>query len=73
MFKYVGALAADGTTVAAKECHRLQPDFIRAQAQATAFFQKIVLATTETSASINSMNFPLASAERLLNAAGSRF
>ena len=73
MFKYVGGLADDGTTVAAKACHRLQPDFIRAQAQATAFFQKIVLATTETSASINSMNFPLASAERLLNAAGSRF
>ena len=57
----------------AKQCHRLQPDFIRAQAQATAFYQKIVLATTETSASVNAMNFPLASSERLLNAAGSRF
>ena len=73
MFKYVGALNAAGNALVAKTCHRLQPDFIRAQAQATAFFQKIVLATTETSASINSMNFPLASAERLLNAAGSRF
>ena len=73
MFKYVGAYNAGATALQAKACHRLQPDFIRAQAQATAFFQKIVLATTETSASINSMNFPLASAERLLNAAGSRF
>ena len=56
-----------------KECHRLQPDYIRAQAQCTAFYQKVVLATTETSASVNAMNYPLASAERLLNAAGSRF
>ena len=56
-----------------KKCHKLQPDFIRAQAQCTAFYQKVVLATTETSASVNAMNFPLASAERLLNAAGSRF
>ena len=57
----------------AKACHRLQPDFIRAQAQCTAFYQKVVLATTETSASVNAMNYPLSSAERLLNAAGSRF
>ena len=56
-----------------KTCHRLQADFIRAQAQCTAFYQKVVLATTETSASVNAMNYPLASAERLLNAAGSRF
>ncbi len=56
-----------------KRVHRLQPDFIRAQAQATAFYQKVVLATTETSASVNSMNYPLSSAERLMNAAGSRF
>ena len=48
----------------AKTCHRLEPDCIRAQ---------VVLATTETSASVNAMNYPLASAERLLNAAGSRF
>jgi hypothetical protein len=53
--------------------HRLQADFIRAQAQCTAFYQKVVLATTETSASVNAMNYPLSSAERLLNAAGSRF
>ena len=57
----------------AKTCHRLQPDFIRAQAQCTAFYQKVVLATTETSASVNAMNYALSSAERLLNAAGSRF
>ena len=57
----------------AKLCHRLEPDCIRAQAQCTAFYQKVVLATTETSASVNAMNYPLASAERLLNAAGSRF
>jgi hypothetical protein len=64
-----------GTSVGAagKDCHLLQPDFIRAQAQCTAFYQKVVLATTETSASVNAMNYPLASAERLLNAAGSRF
>jgi hypothetical protein len=56
-----------------KRVHRLQPDFIRAQAQCTAFYQKVVLATTETSASVNAMNYPLSSAERLMNAAGSRF
>jgi len=65
--------AFSGTTGAAKTCHMLQPDFIRAQAQCTAFYQKVVLATTETSASVNAMNYPLSSAERLLNAAGSRF
>jgi len=53
-----------------KRVHRLQPDFIRAQAQCTAFYQKVVLATTETSASVNAMNYPLSSAERLMNAAG---
>ena len=56
-----------------KRVHRLQADFIRAQAQCTAFYQRVVLATTETSASVNAMNYPLSSAERLLNAAGSRF
>ena len=64
---------AGQASATAKEAHRLQPDFIRAQAQCTAFYQKVVLATTETSASVNAMNYPLASAERLLNAAGSRF
>jgi hypothetical protein len=61
------------TSYGQKRCHRLQPDFIRAQAQCTAFYQKVVLATTETSASVNAMNYALSSAERLLNAAGSRF
>ena len=65
--------AFSGVTGAPKTCHMLQPDFIRAQAQCTAFYQKVVLATTETSASVNAMNYPLSSAERLLNAAGSRF
>ena len=50
--------------------HVLVADSIRAQAQATAIFTKIVLATTETSATTNAMNYPLDSAERLLNAAG---
>ena len=64
---------AAGLECAVRTCHRLQADYIRAQAQCTAFYQKVVLATTETSASVNAMNYPLASAERLLNAAGSRF
>ena len=50
--------------------HKVAGDAIRAQAQCTAIFTKIVLATTETSASTNAMNYPLDSAERLLNAAG---
>ena len=54
-----------------KRVHRLQADFIRAQAQCTAFYQKVVLATTETSGSVNAMNYPLDSAERILNSAGS--
>ena len=49
---------------------RLAADFIRAQAQCTAFYQKVILATTETAATVNSMNYPLASAERLMNSAG---
>ena len=53
-----------------KRVHRLQPDCIRAQAQCTAFYQKVVLATTETAATVNAMNYPLASAERLMNAGG---
>ena len=42
----------------------------QAQAQVTAIFTKVILATTETSATTNAMNFPLDSAERLLNQAG---
>jgi hypothetical protein len=45
-------------------------DVIRAQSQATAFYTKIILATSETSATTNAMNYPLNSAERMLNAAG---
>ena len=51
--------------------HLLHGDKIRAQPQVTAIFTKIILATTETSATTNAMNFPLDSAERLLNSAGS--
>ena len=68
-----GPNAGEMARYGAKSGHKLQADFIRAQAQCTAFYQKVVLATTETSASVNAMNYPLASAERLLNAAGSRF
>ena len=64
-----GAVAGGAAGVASR-VHRVIPDYIRAQAQCTAIFTKIVLATTETSASTNAMNYPLDSAERLLNAAG---
>ena len=59
------------TAVAAKAgiC-RLVPDIIRGQAQCTAFYTKVVLASTENAATTNSMNYPLSSAERLLNAQG---
>ena len=49
---------------------RLVPDIIRAQAQATAIYTKVVLATSETAGTVNSMNYPLSSAERLLNGQG---
>ena len=54
-----------------RSAHQLVADSIRAQAQATAIFTKIILATTETSATTNAMNYPLDSAERILNSAGS--
>ena len=57
-------------SVPARRAHQAEGDYIRAQGQVTAIFTKIVLATTETSASTNAMNYPLDSAERLLNAAG---
>ena len=57
-------------SVQASRAHKAEGDYIRAQGQVTAIFTKIVLATTETSASTNAMNYPLDSAERLLNAAG---
>ena len=39
-------------------------DYVRGQAQCTAIFTKVVLATTETSATTNAMNYPLDSSER---------
>ena len=45
-------------------------DVLRARAQCTCFFTKVVLASSETSATTNAMNYPLDSAERLLNSAG---
>jgi len=62
----VTALHVQGAAV-----HSLVADKIKAQAQATAIFTKIILATTETSATTNAMNYPLDSAERILNSAGS--
>ena len=62
----VTALALQGEAV-----HQCVADEIRAQAQCTAIFTKIILATTETSATTNAMNYPLDSAERILNSAGS--
>ena len=53
-----------------KKVPALCADVMRARAQCTAFFTKVVLATTETSATTNAMNYPLDSAERLLNSAG---
>ena len=62
----VSALALQGGAV-----HQVVADSIRAQAQCTAIFTKLILATTETSATTNAMNYPLDSAERMLNQAGS--
>ena len=62
----VSALQIQGAAV-----HQCVADNIRAQAQCTAIFTKIILATTETSATTNAMNYPLDSAERILNSAGS--
>ena len=56
----------DGTSGVCK----LTADRIRAQAQVTALFTKVILATTETSATTNALNYPLDSAERLMNSAG---
>jgi len=62
----VSALELQGGAV-----HQVCADAIKAQAQVTAIFTKIILATTETSATTNAMNYPLDSAERILNSAGS--
>ena len=47
-------------------------DCIRAQAQCTAIFTKVILSVTATSATTNAMNYPLDAAERLMNVAGQR-
>jgi len=65
----VGA-GPQGSFQRGKLAPQVAADFIRAQAQCTAIFTKIVLTTTETSATTNALNYPLDSAERLLNAAG---
>ena len=54
----------------AKTAPALCADVMRARAQCTCFFTKVVLASSETSATTNAMNYPLDSAERLLNSAG---
>ena len=61
----------DALNVQGEAVHQAVADEIRAQAQVTAIFTKIILATTETSATTNAMNYPLDSAERILNSAGS--
>ena len=53
-----------------KRVPALVADVMRARAQCTCFFTKVVLASTETSGTTNAMNYPLDSAERLLNSAG---
>ena len=63
------ALGVQGKT-GGERAHQLSRDFIRARAQVTALFSKLILSTTETSASTNYMSYPLDSAERLMNNAG---
>ena len=65
-----GQLGVPPGTLGAKCVPAVIADVIRAQAQATAIYTKIILATSETSATTNAMNYPLSSAERMLNAAG---
>ncbi len=62
----LGVSGKRGTELA----HQLSRDHIRARAQVTALFSKLILSTTETSASTNYMSYPLDSAERLMNNAG---
>ena len=66
--RHVDVTALD---IQGSSAHQCVADEIRAQAQATAIFTKIILSTTETSATTNAMNYPLDSAERILNSAGS--
>ena len=51
-----GAAITDGVIKVGGIC-RIAADIIRGQAQCTAFYQKVVLATTETAATVNSMNY----------------
>ena len=60
----------DALDLAGPNAHQVIADSIRAQAQVTAVFSRIILAVTETSASTNAMNYPLKTAERLLAQAG---
>jgi len=64
------AIADHNALGGAKLAHSVMADNILARAQCTAIFTKVVLTTTETSATTNALNYPLDSAERLLNAAG---
>jgi hypothetical protein len=63
------ALGVQGKT-GEERAHQLSRDYIRGRAQVTALFSKLILSTTETSASTNYMSYPLDSAERLMNNAG---
>ena len=58
--------------VANSRVAQVAADYIRAQAQCTAIYTKVVLSTTETSATTNALNYPLDAAERLMNSAGQR-
>ena len=66
----VGGGNADIDVYSDKNLPAVIADYVRGQAQCTAIFTKVVLATTETSATTNAMNYPLDSSERLMNAAG---
>ena len=70
--RFIGTVAdvAGALGTGAKKVPALCADVMRARAQCTCFFTKVVLASSETSATTNAMNYPLDSAERLLNSAG---
>ena len=72
--RFIGTIAAPTGDALAGTGGKFLPalcaDVLRARAQCTCFFTKVVLASTETSGTTNAMNYPLDSAERLLNAAG---
>ena len=67
----ITALGIQGTgNPALVRAHNISKDYIRARAQVTAIFSKLILSTSETSASTNYMSYPLDSAERLMNNSG---